>query len=88
MAFTVLLWAGALQTKTNMEYNLKFGLWQTVVLVHDPDRVKRMVVQAKVSGVGVMYSLAVGDKESWHYEAEVEQAGEVERSVGFKMVTP
>ena len=88
MAFTVLLWAGAIKTKTNMEYNLKFGLWQTVVLVHDPDKVKRMVVQAKVSGVGVMYSLAVGDKESWHYEAEVEQAGEAERSVGFKMVTP
>jgi len=71
-----------------MEYNLKFGLWQTVVLVHDPDKVKRMVVQAKVSGVGVMYSLAVGDKESWHYEAEVEQAGEADRCVGFKMLTP
>ena len=80
--------AGALQTKTIMEYNLKFGLWQTVVLVHDPDKVKRMVVQAKVSGVGVMYSLAVADKESWHYEAEVEQAGEADRCVGFKMLTP
>lgn len=61
----------------------KFHLWQAVRLLHDPAKEHRMVAQVSVGGTGTRYNLVCGDKDTWHYEMEIEAVEE--KKVGFKI---
>lgn len=67
------------------EHTSRFDLRDTVRLVHDPEKLPRMVVQVSFGGTGIRYNLVAGTSDSWHYEAELETIGEPTKSpAGFK----
>lgn len=50
----------------------KFKLGEIVYLKTDPDQLARIIVaiQVTVDG-GMLYKLAIGMNEQWHYEVEI-----------------
>ena len=55
-----------------MTINNKFKLGEMVYLRTDPDQFSRIIVaiQITVDG-GMLYKLAIGMNEQWHYEVEL-----------------
>lgn len=55
-----------------MTINNKFKLGEMVYLRTDPDQFARIIVaiQITVDG-GMLYKLAIGMNEQWHYEVEL-----------------
>lgn len=55
-----------------MTINNKFKLGEVVFLRTDPDQFSRIIVaiQITVDG-GMLYKLAIGMNEQWHYEVEL-----------------
>ena len=55
-----------------MTINNKFKLGEMVYLRTDPDQFTRIIVaiQITVDG-GMLYKLAIGMNEQWHYEVEL-----------------
>lgn len=55
-----------------MTINNKFKLGEVVYLRTDPDQFSRIIVaiQITVDG-GMLYKLAIGMNEQWHYEVEL-----------------
>lgn len=55
-----------------MTINNKFKLGEVVFLRTDPEQFARIIVaiQLTVDG-GMLYKLAVGMNEQWHYEVEI-----------------
>lgn len=55
-----------------MTINNKFKLGEVVFLRTDPDQFARIIVaiQITVDG-GMLYKLAIGMNEQWHYEVEL-----------------
>ena len=51
--------------------DFKFPFGEIVYLIHDPDQLERMVVSYKVQPLGVLYGLAVGEIETYHYDFEI-----------------
>ena len=47
-----------------------------VVLKHDPEKLKRMVLRFSVSSKSVMTELQCGTVSSWHYQNEFEKLTE------------
>lgn len=61
-----------------MTINNKFKLGEMVYLVTDPEQMVRIIValQVTVDG-GLLYKLAIGMSEQWHYEAEMSREKDV-----------
>lgn len=55
-----------------MTINNKFKLGEVVYLRTDPDQFSRIIVaiQITVDG-GMLYKLAIGMNEQWHFEVEI-----------------
>lgn len=52
-----------------IDFKVPFG--EIVYLIHDPEQLERMVVSYMVKPLGVLYGLAVGEVETYHYEFEI-----------------
>lgn len=49
----------------------KYDIGQIVFLITDIDQRERLVVEIMIRQTGVMYNLAHGSHNSWHYEMEM-----------------
>lgn len=49
----------------------KFNLEEVVFLITDTDQYARIITGLQVSKNGLLYRLACGTSESWHYEYEI-----------------
>lgn len=67
-----------------MNFASKFDIGDTVVLKHDNDKYKRMItgISFRNPHTGT-YCLSFGEKETWHYEYELEVATSETKKVGF-----
>lgn len=54
-----------------MNIKTEYDIEDVVFLKHDPDQLKRMIVEISVSKMGYQYCLLCGTEESWHYEFEL-----------------
>ncbi len=56
-----------------MKINTKFDIEQMVILKTDPNKDKRIITNITINPNGVpRYSLSLGEKDSCHYEFEIE----------------
>jgi hypothetical protein len=61
-----------------MTINNKFKLGEMVFLRTDPEQMARIVIAIQVSvDGGLLYKLAIGMSEQWHYEAEISRERDV-----------
>lgn len=67
-----------------MKFESKFDIGELVFLKHDNDKSKRMI-----TGISFRnqkhgsYCLSCGEKETWHYEYEMEKHTTEDKKVGF-----
>lgn len=54
-----------------MEINNKFNLQDCVFLITDEDQKTRIVTGFQVSSNEIIYRLAQGTNESWHFDYEI-----------------
>jgi len=54
-----------------MIYSLKYEIGQTVYLITDKEQTKRVITGITIRPTGVIYDLAAGTANSWHYEMEI-----------------
>lgn len=54
-----------------MEVNNKFNIEECVFLITDDDQRTRIVTGFQVSNNGILYRLAYGVTDSWHFEYEI-----------------
>jgi hypothetical protein len=54
-----------------MKINNKFNIEDVVFLITDDDQLHRIVTGIQISQNGLLYRLACGTNESWHYEYEI-----------------
>lgn len=67
-----------------MRVETTFEIGEMVLIKHDPDKLKRMVTSFSVRGSGLhSYCLSCGEKETWHYEYEIEKPTGEEKKAGF-----
>lgn len=66
-----------------MKVESSFDLGDMVNLKHDNDKIKRMVTGFSFRGI-FSYCLSCGEKETWHYEYEIEMYNSESKKVGFK----
>ena len=71
-------------------YTLKYAIGELVTLIHDPEKLTRMVTGAFVggTGAGVCYNLSCAERETRHYECELTRAPEQKPTAGFRIKTP
>ena len=55
----------------NLKRNNKFNIEDVVFLITDDDQLHRIVTGIQISQNGLLYRLACGTNESWHYEYEI-----------------
>lgn len=60
-----------------MEFKSKYGLAELVYLITDTNQKERMVTGVKFNLSGVIYTLAHGTEESYHYEAEISKEKDI-----------
>lgn len=49
----------------------KFNIEEVVFLITDEDQKQRIVTGIQISTTGIIYRLAQGVNESWHYDYEI-----------------
>ena len=54
-----------------MEINNNFNIGECVFLITDDDQKTRIVTGIQVSSTGILYRLAQGTNESWHFDYEI-----------------
>jgi len=54
-----------------MTINNKFELKQVVFLITDNDQYQRIITGIQISQNNLLYRLACGTSESWHFEYEL-----------------
>ena len=54
-----------------MNINNKFKLQQCVFLITDTEQLIRIVTGIQISNNGLLYRLACGVTDSWHFEYEI-----------------
>lgn len=54
-----------------MKIDTKFNIGEIVFLITDEDQKARMVVSLKIYDKGILYCLACGTEETYHYEMEI-----------------
>jgi len=54
-----------------MKINNKFNLEDCVFLITDEDQKTRIVTGIQISLNGILYRLAQGTNDSWHFECEI-----------------
>lgn len=54
-----------------MEINNKFNLQDCVFLITDDDQKTRIVTGFQISSTGILYRLAQGTNDSWHFDYEI-----------------
>jgi hypothetical protein len=54
-----------------MKIDNKFELEQSVFLITDTDQLLRIVTGIQIYKNGLLYRLAAGVSESWHYDYEI-----------------
>lgn len=54
-----------------MKIDNKFNLEEVVFLITDTDQYARIITGIQVYKNGLLYRLACGASESWHYEYEI-----------------
>lgn len=61
-----------------MTINNKFKLGEMVYLKTDPEQMARIIISLQISvDGGLLYKLAIGMSEQWHYEAEISRDRDV-----------
>lgn len=55
-----------------MQLNCKFNLEQIVYLITDVDQSERIITGIQYNKNVLLYCLACGVNESWHYDFEIE----------------
>lgn len=67
-----------------MNFVSKYDIGEIVVLKHDNDKSKRMItgISFRNQSSG-SYCLSFGEKETWHYEYEMEKPNSESKKVGF-----
>lgn len=68
-----------------MKFESKYGLLQTVYLVHDPEQIPRMIVQISFGPNNVFYALSCGGEATEHYEQEI--SDEVNELISMGIIT-
>ena len=56
-----------------MNINNKFELEEIVFLITDNDQYQRIITGIQIYKNGILYRLACGVADSWHYEYEIER---------------
>lgn len=56
-----------------MTINNKFNIEEIVFLITDTDQSKRIITAIQVSKNSLLYRLACGTSDSWHFEYEIER---------------
>lgn len=54
-----------------MNINNKFELEQCVFLITDTEQLTRIITGIQISNNGLIYRLACGANDSWHFECEM-----------------
>lgn len=54
-----------------MEINNKYRIEQVVFLITDSEQESRIVTGIQISKTGLLYRLACGISDSWHFEYEI-----------------
>lgn len=54
-----------------IKINIKFNLEEIVFLITDSEQLPRIVTGIQIYKNGVLYRLANGTNESWHYDYEM-----------------
>jgi hypothetical protein len=54
-----------------MQINNKFELEEVVFLITDTDQLSRIITGFQVTKNSIVYRLACGTTESWHYDYEI-----------------
>lgn len=54
-----------------MNINNKFELQQCVFLITDAEQLTRIITGIQISDNGLLYRLACGVNDSWHFEYEI-----------------
>lgn len=54
-----------------MEINNKYKIEEVVFLITDEEQLMRIVTGIQINKNGLLYRLACGTSESWHYEYEI-----------------
>lgn len=54
-----------------MEINNNFNIGECVFLITDDDQKTRIVTGIQVSSTEILYRLAQGTNESWHFDYEI-----------------
>lgn len=66
-----------------MLINNRYDLKQIVYLLTDTEQLARIVVGIKVCADGcILYELACGTQETWHYEAEMSLERDAVKALG------
>lgn len=64
-----------------MKIETKFDIEQMVYLKTDQEQLERMVTTIKFMGSAILYGLAHGTSESWHFEFEITSSQDVLKKV-------
>lgn len=56
-----------------MVINNKFNLEQCVFLITDVEQLTRIVTAIQISSGSILYRLACGTSDSWHFEYEISE---------------
>ena len=54
-----------------MKIDNKFELQQCVFLITDAEQLTRIITGIQISNNGILYRLACGVNDSWHFEYEI-----------------
>jgi hypothetical protein len=57
-----------------MEINNKFKLEQCVFLITDTEQSTRIITAIQISNAVLLYRLACGANDSWHFEFEISES--------------
>jgi len=65
-----------------LKIETKYDIGEKVILKHDTERLLRMVTGISIRPNGHSYNLISQEKDSWHYEFEIERES-VKSKAGF-----
>lgn len=65
-----------------MEIKTKYGLGQLVYLITDSEQLDRMITGIKVNPNGLVYTLAQGVNETYHFEIELSSRRNIVKALG------
>lgn len=68
-----------------MNIKTKFSITDSVILIHDRDKLRRVITGISIRQDSRTYNLQCGTSDTWHYEFEIEMAEEKEKTkTGFR----